>query len=122
LTVGPYTIPWNTIGVANGSHTLGARTRDAAGNTATAAPVIVTVLNDVTPPVVSLTSPNSGSTIAGSITLSATSTDDVGVVGVQFLLDGAAIGAQQATGPYSLSWDSTTVANGAHTLGAVARD
>src|SRR2546426_9194324 len=53
LTVGPYTLAWNTTGVPNGSHTLTAVARDAAGNTATSAAVSVTVNNDLTPPVLS---------------------------------------------------------------------
>jgi hypothetical protein len=56
------------------------------------------------------------------VSISATATDDVGVVGVQFKVDGAGIGAEIATPPYGALWDSTTVTNGAHTLTAVARD
>jgi hypothetical protein len=41
----PYSIAWNTTAAANGSHTLTAVARDAAGNTATSAPVTVTVGN-----------------------------------------------------------------------------
>jgi hypothetical protein len=44
------------------------------------------------------------------------------VVGVQFKLDGVNLGAEVTTGPYEHVWDSTTVANGAHVLTAVARD
>jgi hypothetical protein len=41
---------------------------------------------------------------------------------VQFLLDGAPLGAEDTTAPYEVAWDSATAANGAHTLTAVARD
>jgi len=41
---------------------------------------------------------------------------------VQLLLDGAPIGAPDTTAPYSISWDSTAVANGTHTLSARAAD
>ena len=40
----------------------------------------------------------------------------------QFKLDGANFGAEDTTLPYSVTWNSTTVANGSHTLAAVARD
>ena len=43
-------------------------------------------------------------------------------MGVQFRLDGANLGAEDTTSPYSVSWNTTTVANGSHTLTAVARD
>ena len=56
------------------------------------------------------------------IALTATATDDVGVVGVQFKLDGANLGAEDTTAPYAVTWDTTLLANGAHTLSAVARD
>src|SRR5439155_13114028 len=44
-TTAPYTISWNTTPASNGSHTLTAVARDAAGNTATSAGVTVTVSN-----------------------------------------------------------------------------
>jgi hypothetical protein len=56
------------------------------------------------------------------VTVVAAATDDTGVAGVQFLLDGAPLGAEVTTAPYELSWDTSTVTNGAHTLTAVARD
>ena len=39
----------------------------------------------------------------------------------EFLVDGVALGAGRSDGPYARSWDSTTVADGAHTLTSVAR-
>ena len=78
--------------------------------------------SDTTPPTVSITSPRSGSTVSGTTTVSATASDNVGVVGVQFKLDGQNLGAEVATAPYSISWDTTTTSNGSHTLTAVARD
>ena len=36
---------WNTTTVANGTYTVTARARDAAGNTTTSAPVSITVAN-----------------------------------------------------------------------------
>ena len=46
----PYSVPWNTTATANGSHTLTAAARDAAGNETTSSPVTVTVDNSATPP------------------------------------------------------------------------
>ena len=65
------------------------RARDAAANTDDLdAAVSVTVSNaDTTPPSVSLTAP-ALATVSGSVTVSANASDNVGVVGVQFLLDG----------------------------------
>jgi hypothetical protein len=123
-TTSPYSITWDTTAAANGSHQITAVARDAAGNKTTATAVNVTVSNtDTTPPTVSLTSPANNATVSGSaVTVSASASDNVGVVGVQFLLDGNLLGAEDTTSPYTVAWDSTTAANGTHTIKAVARD
>ena len=59
---------------------------------------------------------------SGTIWVTANAADNVGVAGVQFRLDGANLGAEDTTSPYSVSWNTTAVANGSHTLTAVARD
>ena len=122
-TSNPYSTIWNSTLVSNGSHTLTARARDAAGNTKTSAGINVTVTNDTTAPTVSVTAPSGGATISGAaVTVSATANDNVAVVGVQFLLDGAAIAAEDTSSPYSISWNSTTATSGSHALAARARD
>src|SRR5712692_6646903 len=45
VTAAPYSVYWNTTTASNGSHTLTAVARDAAGNQSTSAPVTVTVSN-----------------------------------------------------------------------------
>ncbi len=78
---------------------------------------------DTQAPAVSMTAPANGTTVSGSsVTVSANASDNVGVSGVQFKLDGANLGAEDTTSPYSVTWNSTTAANGSHTLTAVARD
>jgi Bacterial Ig domain len=122
----PYSVSWNTTGAANGSHTLTATARDAAGNSKTSTPVTVTVNNapppDTTPPTVSISSPANGATVQGTLTVTASASDNVGVVGVQFFADGAPLGAEDLTAPYSASVGTTASDNGTHTLTAVARD
>lgn len=77
---------------------------------------------DTTPPKVSITSPGSGSGVFGRINVEALATDNVGIAGVQFQLDGADLGAEDTSGPYSVNWNTSTASNGSHTLTAVARD
>src|SRR5215475_3241734 len=121
-TATPYTTTWNTTSASNGSHTLTARARDAAGNS-TSASVTVTVNNpDTTPPTVSITAPANAATVLATITVSANAADANGVAGVQFQLDGVNLGAEDTTSPYSVSWNSTSTTNGSHTLSAIARD
>ncbi len=78
--------------------------------------------SDVTKPTVSLTAPAAGATVSGVISVSAAASDNIGVVGVQFKLDGGNLVAEDLTAPYTISWDTKTAANGLHTLSAVARD
>src|SRR5204863_494655 len=119
----PYSVSWNTTTVANGSHSLTAVARDSAGNQTTSNAVTVTVSNaDTTPPTVTITSPANGATVSNTITVTATASDNVVVAGVQFMVDGVNLGAEDTTSPYSVSWNTTTVANGSHSLTAVARD
>ena len=74
--------------------------------------------------VVTITSPPSGARAGGAVTVAASvsNADSLGVAGVQFQLDGAALGAEDITAPYSVSWDTATASDGWHTLTAVARD
>ena len=95
---------------------------DAAGNIGSpSAEASVASLADTTAPSVAISSPVGG-TVSGVTSVSATASDNVGVSGVQFKLDGANLGAEVATSPYSTSWDTRTATNGTHTLTAVARD
>jgi len=75
------------------------------------------------PPTVSMTAPTAGSTVSGTITLSATASDSTsGVAGVTFLVDGTVTGTEDTTSPYSISFDTTTLSNGNHTFSARARN
>src|SRR5207249_12023504 len=49
-TTSPYSTNWNTTSASNGSHTLTAIARDAAGNRTTSSAVTVTVSNAAPPP------------------------------------------------------------------------
>ena len=62
---------------------------------------------DTTAPTVSVTSPAAGSTDSGTVMVSATAADAVGVVGVQFMLDGANLGAESMSAPYQTNWATT---------------
>ena len=96
---------------------------DAAGNVSGAsAGAQATVTSDTVPPTVSLTAPANGSTVSGTVSVTANSSDDTSVVGVQFKLDGNNLGAEDTSAPYQRNWSTTAVANGPHTLTAVARD
>ena len=122
-TSAPFAATWDTTLASNGFHMLTAVARDAAGNTATSAAIQVSVINaDVLPPTVAITAPSDAATVSGSVQMTASASDNIGVSGVQFYLDGLALGAEDSTAPYSITWDTTAAANGSHALTAVARD
>jgi chitodextrinase len=105
------------------SYPAGVDAYDAAGNhSAQATTTLTTTACDTTAPSVTLIAPSNGATVSGNVTVSATATDNVGVSGVQFKLDGTNLGNEDTSSPYSLSWNTTSVANGSHTLTAIARD
>jgi uncharacterized delta-60 repeat protein len=77
---------------------------------------------DTIPPDISITSPTDGSTVNATVTIKTTATDNIGVVGVQFRIDGANYGAEVTTPPYNIQWDTKTYQNRSHNLTAIARD
>jgi hypothetical protein len=111
------------------SATIGAGVaQDAAGNTNTASTSTDNSVQfnadtaDTTPPTVSITSPANGDPVSGTITVSANASDNISVAGVRFFVGTVEIGIEDTTAPYQVSWNTNTVANGSHTLTAVARD
>ena len=105
---------------ANGEHFYYALVTQANGLRLWSAPVWVSQSSgpaDTTPPTVSA----SESGTSGTITLSASASDNVGVTNVEFYVDGVLVGSD-ATAPYSMTLNSTTLADGSHALTAKAFD
>jgi Big-like domain-containing protein/cellulose binding protein with CBM2 domain len=76
---------------------------------------------DPTPPVVSLVSSATTVTVAGNITLTATATDNVGVVRVEFF-DGTTLLGTDTVSPYTQVLGLTAANNGTHSYTARAFD
>ncbi len=76
---------------------------------------------DATPPATAMLAPAAGAVVTGTVTLSASASDDVGVTQVAFLADGA-FAAAVSSPPFSAAWDSTTAANGTHRIVSRAYD
>ena len=79
----------------------------------------LTTCPDQTPPTVTLTSPADGATVHGTVTLTATAADDVGVGKVEWLVNGTVLAAK-AVSPYTFEWSSG--ASGPATITARAVD
>jgi subtilisin family serine protease len=74
-------------------------------------------------PVVDVTAPADGATVSGTVPVIATATDDVGVVKVEFFVNGslASTDSNGADG-WSATWNASGLAGGAYTLKATATD
>ncbi len=111
---------------ANTTYSYTVTARDAAGNISgpsnSAAATTPPNPPDTQAPTVSLTSPANGAVINGTVTISASASDNVGVAGVQFTLDGVNFGAEKTSTPYTISWNTTAYSDGVHILSAAARD
>lgn len=117
----PYNRIWNTVPFQNGRHTLRIEALDRAGNS-TIRTVVVTLKNpDATPPGVTITAPANAATVAGTISITATATDNLGVQKVRFWVDGTYL-SYDMNAPYAKAWNTTSVANSAHTIRVQAVD
>ncbi|MBW8830407.1 MAG: PQQ-dependent sugar dehydrogenase [Burkholderiales bacterium] len=77
---------------------------------------------DTTPPTVTLTAPaNLATGLSGMVSLTATGADDVGVMSIEFQVDGVTI-ATDTTPPYAASIDANAYAAGQHIVRARAHD
>jgi hypothetical protein len=71
---------------------------------------------DTTPPEVTITSPQSGSTVNEMIKVTCMSTDNKGVEKVELWIDGVNSGLTDDSEPYSIEWITTTYTDGNYTL------
>ncbi|MCF7865589.1 MAG: hypothetical protein K9M11_03735 [Candidatus Pacebacteria bacterium] len=76
---------------------------------------------DTTSPEVTLTTPSTGSSVSGIVSLVATSSD-ANLVGVQFKYNSLNIGDEITSDLYEVNWDTSGLSNGTYTVDAVARD
>ncbi len=112
--LGPVSHTYATVGTYTATFTATSNQGQSASAIRT---LTVTGAADTQPPTVSVT--ESGT--SGSLTFSATASDNVGVTRVEFYVDGTLAGTDTAN-PYTLAFDSTPVANGSHSLVAKAHD
>jgi thermitase len=127
-TSAPYSFSWDSTKVANGTATLTVVAYDAAGNSGASVPVSVYVSNVIplttsSAPVVTITSPGNGTSIAGkaSVTITAKATDDVAVIKQLLYIDNV-LKATFSGASMSYTWNLSGVATGSHYIKVVAYD
>ena len=122
LDSSPYTTSLDTALLSDGDHTISAKAYDAAGNNKTSSVVNITVENiDITPPEVSLLTPTAGSELKGDVALTASATDNVAIAKVEFFYGSTKIG-ESTSSPYTINWDTTSLADGNYSLRVEATD
>jgi chitodextrinase len=106
------------------SYSYRVRARDAAANLSPYSNIATaSTTSDVNPPTVTITSPGGSAQLTGNATLTATAIDnESGVGGVQFQVDGVNVGPMITTPPYTTTFNTALLANGAHAIGAYAWD
>jgi hypothetical protein len=115
-----YTGPFT---VSSATTTVTYRAFDGAGNASTSAKQTIQI--DSTAPTVRITSPATGASVTGSVSLKADAADvgGSGVLSVAFYVDGKLIGTDSSGHtPYSINWNTKGVTKGTHTITAVATD
>ena len=117
---------WDTTTATNGFHDVRVVVTDVAGNTFATTPVSGRRV-DNTPPLTSLTDPNSP--LSGTVTLNATASDTggsgVGTVRIQRSPAGAGTWTEICADPtfaYSCSWTTTTLPDGLYDIRSEATD
>jgi hypothetical protein len=124
----PFGVTWTTTPAAETQWELIAVATDAGGNVTTSAPRVVLV--DRTQPTGSVTSPSNGDTVGGPAVALAASAADVsgsGVTSVAWEVKEFGSGsfvavATDTAAPYSVSWNSTSLPDGATLVHAVITD
>jgi hypothetical protein len=80
---------------------------------------------DTTPPTITGLTPANGAFVRGSsVAVTGDATDDSGIASMTFTVDNGAVIAPvtDTTAPYGMTFDSTLLADGAHTISATATD
>jgi Tol biopolymer transport system component len=109
----PYSLEWNTSLIEDGDYTIIVRSYDDSDNTTDSNPVSVNVHNsDTTPPTISITNPQGGSTVSDTVQILCNSSDNIGVEKVELWVDGNMTEIYDSESPYSLSWNTTIFENG----------
>lgn len=120
---GAYQYLWDTTALPNGRHTLTVRVQDQAKQTGVFS-LDVYVNNaepDLSPPLVTITSPRPGSIVHGKVPIRVRVSDNVGVKWVLIYVD-EEFRAMKNYPPFEYLWDTTKVPEGPHRIWAKAID
>lgn len=121
VTAGRYYVEISSSGYLDVSQPGGYTETGSVGQYNVTGTYQASTVADTTAPTVNMTSPTNGTTVSGTIAISATAMDEVGVSRVEFYRGGVFINSN-TTAPFSIPFDTTTVANGSTSFSAKAYD
>jgi hypothetical protein len=121
LTTAPFEHTVALAAVNNGTHRYSARASDAAGNEGSSNEVSVVVDIDVTPPNVTLEASSAAVSVASTVTLTATASDNKGIAKVEFFRGNTRL-SEDLDSPYVHELAFALGDNGAHSYTAKAYD
>ena len=78
--------------------------------------------SDPSPPTVAITAPAANAQVSSIVAVTANASDNTGVSGVQFFVDGVVAAPEDLATPFGFQWDTRAVPNGSHSITARARD
>lgn len=118
----PYTYIWYTTSTANGFHTVKVVAYDTLLQTATAqVDVYVNNVSGDQPPQITITNPTNNQTVSGTVNVTVSVYDDIGIQKVEYYIDDV-LKYTATTSPYNWIWYTTTTSNTNHILKAVVYD
>jgi len=97
---------------SEGIITIDIQAKDAANNTGAAS---LTLIKDITPPTGNITSPADGTTVSGSIIITANASDFSGINYVEFYINNVLVSTVFSL-PWQYDWDTTSYSNGSYPL------
>jgi len=119
-----YNCSWNAGSVAAGTHAVTVKAYDAAGNLGSASESLtVTALTaaDTQNPAVQIVNPAAGSSVTGTVSITAVASDNVGVSQVSIYVDGVLKLTSTGTSA-TYAWNTKKGGRGPHTVTAKAWD
>lgn len=119
-TVAPYNITFNTTQYSDGNYTFKVVAYDKRGQQGSKQ-ISVRIKNTDDPPTVSITYPQNGQTIGGTVNIQVDAQDDRSISKVEFYIDNTRT-YTDAGKPYSWNWDTTQYSEGQHTIKVIAYD
>jgi len=122
----PYDFSWDSTQVPDGDVQFIAQAYDAANNIGTSSVVTATVSNqpdavDNSAPSVSVIDPLNGSEVSGTVSISVSASDDVGVTQLSIDIDGSILCSSANTNTLTCNWNTRKL-SGTHAITAIARD